>query len=174
VPGDGRADEEVPMSTDKLSAIASRTEFHDAVRGALAQAAEHGAAEIFLVDPTFDDWPLNDRAVVESLGAWALSRRHLVVFAHSFDEVSRRAPRFAAWRRQWSHIVQCRSDPELAAEEVPTLLLVPGLVTVRLLDRVHYRGTVSDRAADQVAARESVDALLQRSVEAFPATTLGL
>jgi hypothetical protein len=33
---------------------------------------------------------------------------------------------------------------------------------------------VSGRATDQVECRETIDALLQRSVEAFPPTTLGL
>ena len=162
------------MSADTLTQIASRNDFHNAVRAGLAQAAEHGAAEIFLVDPHFDDWPLNERGVIESLGRWALSRRKFVVFAGNFDELARRAPRFAEWRRQWSHIVQCRSDPELEAEQVPTLLFVPGLVAVRLLDRVRYRGTVSGRPEDLTECREAIDALLQRSVEAFPATTLGL
>ena len=162
------------MSADTLTQIASRADFHDAVRNALAMAAEQGASEIFLVDPHFDDWPLNERGVVESLGRWALSRRRIVVFAHDFDEMARRAPRFAAWRCQWSHIVQCRSDPELEEAQVPTLLFVPGMLGVRLLDRVRYRGTVSGRPADHVECREAIDALLQRSVEAFPPTTLGL
>ena len=162
------------MNEDILSQIASRKEFHEAIRAGLTQAADAGANEICLVDPDFDDWPLNERAVVETLGRWALSRRKLVVFAHSFDELSRTSPRFAEWRRQWSHIVQCRSDPELEAQQVPTLLLVPGEVAVRLLDPVRYRGVVSGRATDQVECRETIDALLQRSVEAFPPTTLGL
>jgi hypothetical protein len=162
------------MSADTLTQIASRGDFHDAIRNGLALAAEHGASEIHLVDPNFDDWPLNERGVVESLGRWALSRRKLVVFAHNFDELARRAPRFAEWRRQWSHIVQCRTDPELEANQVPTLLFVPGQVAVRLLDRVRHRGTASGRPADHVECRESIDALLQRSVEAFPPTTLGL
>ncbi|MEP7301538.1 MAG: hypothetical protein ABI699_08440 [Caldimonas sp.] len=162
------------MSTDTLAQIASRNDFHEAVRTALAQAAEQGAREIFLVAPDFDDWPLNERGVVEALGRWALSSRKLVVFAHGFEELARRAPRFAEWRRQWSHVVQCRSDPDLEAQQVPTLLLVPDLLAVRLVDPVGYRGTVSGRPADQVDCRETIDALLQRSVEAFPATTLGL
>jgi hypothetical protein len=162
------------MSADTLKQIASRGDFHDAVRAALAMAAEQGAGEIFLVDPHFDDWPLNERGVIESLERWATSRRRIVVFAHDFDEVARRAPRFAAWRRQWSHIVQCRSDPELEAAQVPTILFVPGMLAVRLLDRIRYRGTMSGRPADHVECRETIDALLQRSVEAFPPTTLGL
>jgi len=162
------------MDEEHLSQIASRKDFHEAVRVGLTQAADAGASEICLVDPDFDDWPLNDRAVVETLARWALSRRRLTVFAHSFDELARTAPRFAEWRRQWSHIVQCRCDPELEVQQVPTLMLVPGEVAIRLLDPVRYRGVVSGRATDQVECRETIDALLQRSVEAFPPTTLGL
>jgi hypothetical protein len=162
------------MNEDKLSQIGSRKDFHEAIRVALAQAADAGASEICLVDPDFDDWPLNDRAVVQTLARWAASRRRLVLFAHSFDELARSAPRFAEWRRQWSHIVQCRSDPDLEVQQVPSLLLVAGEVAVRLLDPVRYRGVVSGRASDQVECRETIDALLQRSVEAFPPTTLGL
>ncbi len=162
------------MSEDSLKQIASRADFHDAVRSGLATAAEQGASEICLVDPHFEDWPLNDRDVVESLNRWALSRRKLTVFAHDFDDMARRAPRFATWRRQWSHIVQCRCDPDRESGQVPTLLFVPGMISVRLLDPVRYRGTVSARPADHVECRETIDALLQRSVEAFPPTTLGL
>jgi len=162
------------MSPDTLAQIASRNDFHEAIRTAMAQAADREASEIFLVDPDFDGWPLNERGIIESLGRWASSRRKLVVFAHNFEELARRAPRFAEWRRQWSHVVQCRSDPDLEAQQVPTLLFVPGLVAIRLLDRVRHRGTLSGRPADHVECREAIDALLQRSVEAFPPTTLGL
>jgi hypothetical protein len=162
------------MNSESITQIASRKDFHDALGAALAGAAHTGAAEICLVDPHFNDWPLNEPAVVESLSQWVSSRRRLLVVAHSFDDVARRAPRFAAWRRQWAHVIQCRATEELEADQVPTLLFVPGLVCVRLLDRVHYRGTVSGRPSDHVECRESIDALLQRSAEAFPVTTLGL
>jgi hypothetical protein len=125
-------------------------------------------------DPTFVDWPLNDRDIVESLTRWVDSRCTFTLLAHSFDELARRQFRLVAWRQQWSHVVRCSSDPELGAEQVPTLLLVPGRVALRLLDRVHYRGTLSSRAVDLNESRETIDALLQRSAEAFPVTTLGL
>ena len=162
------------MDEDTLSQIASRKEFHDAIRSCLVQAADAGASEICMVDTDFQDWPLNERAVVETLARWAASRRKLLLFAHSFEALPRSAPRFTEWRRQWSHIVQCRNDPDLEAQQVPTLLLVPGELSLRLLDPVRYRGMLSGRAADEVEARETIDALLQRSVEAFPPTTLGL
>ena len=103
-------------------------------------AEERDAAEIFIVDPTFADWPLNEPALIESLGRWIDSRKTLTVFAHDFSELARHQLRFVAWRRQWSHVVRCRSDPELEAEQLPTLMLVPGVTSVRLLDRVRQRG----------------------------------
>ncbi len=162
------------MSADNIVQIASRADFHAAVQSALAQAKAAGSREIFMTDPTFADWPLNDRDIVESLERWVDSRCTLTLLAHGFDEVARRQFRFVAWRKQWSHIIRCRSDPELGAEQVPSLLLVPGQATLRLLDRVHYRGTLSSRAVDLNETREKIDALLQRSAEAFPVTTLGL
>jgi len=162
------------MSADDIVPIGSRAEFLDAVRSALTRAEEHGAREIVLVDPDFADWPLNERTVIDSLSRWIDSSRLLVVIAHSFDELARRQLRFVEWRRQWAHVVQCRNDPDLEAEQIPTLLLVPGEVRVRVLDRIHHRGTVSNRPVDLTESREAVDALLQRSAEAFPVTTLGL
>ncbi|HEY2561896.1 MAG TPA: hypothetical protein VGI48_19480 [Caldimonas sp.] len=162
------------MSGDNILPIASRSEFTGAIRASFALAAQDGANEIVIVDPNFADWPLNDRAVVDSLVAWVDSRRSLTVFADSFEEIARRQSRFVEWRRQWAHVVRCRSDPELETEQVPTILLAPGVTCVRLLDRVRYRGTVSNRAVDMTECQETIDALLQRSAEAFPVTTLGL
>lgn len=162
------------MTAETIVQIASRADFHDAVRSAVAQAEAARAREIFLSDPTFADWPLNDPGIVESLQRWVDSRCTITLLAHSFDELARRQFRFVAWRTQWSHVVQCRCDPELGVEQVPSLLLVPGHAAVRLVDRVHYRGTLSSRPVDLNQTRETIDALLQRSAEAFPVTTLGL
>jgi hypothetical protein len=162
------------MSNESITQIASRNDFLGAVRGAIAQAAACDASEICLVDPQFNDWPLNERAVVDALTQWISSRKKLTLLAHDFDELARRAPRFAEWRRQWSHVVHCRSVDDVEADQVPTILYVTDRVSMRLLDRVRYRGTLSERPADHVESRESIDALLQRSSEAFPPTTLGL
>ena len=157
-----------------IAPIATRADFQAAIRAAFIQAAELGAPEIFLVDPNFADWPLGERGVVETLSRWVDSRRRLTLMAYSFDQMARNQIRFVEWRRQWSHAVHCRHDDELEAEQIPTLMLVPGAICVRLLDRVRCRGTVSARPIDLAEGRESIDALLQRSVEAFPVTTLGL
>ena len=162
------------MNEETSTPIASRIDFQNAIRVALEQAAATGATEIFLVDPDFSDWPLNERAVVDALARWAGPLRQLLILGHSFDEMARRQARFLEWRRQWNHLVQCRSNEEAEATQVPTLLLIPGLVAVRLHDQIRYRGLVSGKPVDLAECREAIDALLQRSVEAFPVTTLGL
>ncbi len=154
--------------------IAARSEFHAAVRSAFADAAAQGCREIWLCDADFADWPLNEAALIEHLTSWARAHRKLTLVARHFDEVPRRHPRWVAWRRTWSHIVECRANNELEAGQMPTVLLAPGLVTVRLVDPVHWRGSVSRRSADAVQSRELIDAVLQRSEEAFPVTSLGL
>jgi hypothetical protein len=162
------------MTADSIIPIGSRAEFLDAVRAAFALAEQERAREILLVDADYTDWPLNEPAVIDTLSRWVESERTLMVFAHSFDELARRQLRFVEWRRPWTHVVQCRSDPDLEAGQIPTLLLVPGHTCVRLLDWIRFRGTASNRPVDLTECRETIDALLQRSVEAFPATTLGL
>jgi hypothetical protein len=96
------------------------------------------------------------------------------MLASTFDEIVRRHARWIDWRRQWSHVVECRSLEEIEIQQVPTLLLAPGVVTVRIFDTVHHRGSVSHDPADAIRCRELIDTLCQRSSEAFPSTTLGL
>jgi hypothetical protein len=161
------------MSTPQLH-IGTRDEFHDALRMAFAEIADLGCREVWLCDEDFADWPLNERVVVENLTRWAKSHRKLTLIARNFDAFAGRHPRWIEWRRQWSHVVECRSLAEAEAGELPVLLLAPGVVTVRLFDAIHYRGSVSHDIADAVQNRELVDAVSQRSIEAFPATILGL
>ena len=162
------------MAARPPGTITTRGEFHAAIRSALAEAAASGPHELWLVDPDFADWPLSEPAVIESLQAWARSHRKLTLLAETFDEVERRHARWSQWRRPWAHIVECRRNAELEQGRMPSALLGSGLVSVRLLDRVHHRGVVSWQAADHIRCREAIDAVLQRSVEAFPVTTLGL
>jgi len=160
------------MTTDRL--ITTRAEFQDALRQAFAEAASAGCRELWLSDHDFADWPLGERDVIERLTEWAASSRRLTLLANSFDEVARRHPRWVTWRRQWSHIVSCRANTELEAGEVPALLIASGTVTVRLSDTVHHRGRVAHDRAEELRCKELIDAVLQRSEEAFPATSTGL
>ena len=161
------------MSTSD-SLITSRSEFHAALHSALAEAAAVGCREIWLCDENFADWPLGERAVVESFSQWAGSHRRLTLIARSFDEVARLHSRWNEWRRQWAHIVHCRSNVELESGQMPSVLFATGLLSVSLVDPVRYRGRFSHDAADGVRCRELIDAVLQRSEEAYPVTTTGL
>ena len=159
---------------DAPGLITTRGEFHAALRVGFAEAAANGSRELWLCDNDFADWPLGERAVIEHLGQWAASNRRLMLLARSFDEVARRHARWVEWRRQWSHIVSCRANNELESGDMPTLLLAVGTLSVRLSDSVHHRGRLSRDKADEVRCKELFDAVLQRSEEAFPATTTGL
>lgn len=152
----------------------TRGEYLDALRWGFDEAARTGCREILCADADFADWPLGERDVLSALTRWALPHRRLTLLALQFDELARRHARFVDWRRQWSHIVDCRQVEELDGHDMPTLLLAAGVLTVRLFDRTQWRGSLSVETDDVVRARELVDAISQRSVEAFPATTLGL
>lgn len=154
--------------------ITSRGDFQGAIRLAFKQVAEAGVRHVWLLDPNFADWPLSEPAVIEQLSAWAAPHRRLTLVAGNYDDLSRRHARWAEWRRHWSHVVECRHNPEIEVEKIPTLLLASGVTCVQLLDREHFRGSISGAATNLARARESIDAVLQRSSEAFAVTTLGL
>jgi hypothetical protein len=160
--------------SDTSRLITSRNEFLDALHYGFDEAASKGSREIWLCDNDFADWPLGHRAVVEQLQLWALSSRKLTLVARTFDEVSRRHARWVEWRRNWSHIVSCRTNTELGTGEFPTVFLAYGTVSVRLADAVHHRGRLSHEKMDEQRCKELLDVVLQRSEEAFPATTTGL
>ncbi|WP_280150871.1 hypothetical protein [Piscinibacter sp. XHJ-5] len=154
--------------------IETRRQFHDALREAFAEMARVGCREAWISDEDFADWPLGELAVIEHLGAWAMSHRRLVVVARHYDEVVRRHARWVEWRRQWSHVVECRAFEEAEVGQIPTLLLAADLLAVRLVDPLRHRGAVSRETGDLLRFRELIDAVSQRSVESFPATILGL
>ena len=54
------------------------------------------------------------------------------------------------------------------------LLLADTRAVLRVVDIERVRGWVRRERADVARAQEEIDALLQRSTEAFPAVTLGL
>ncbi len=154
--------------------VTSRGEFQDAVRYAIARAADEGCRQLFLSDSNFADWPLGERAVVDDLTRWAYAHRQLTMLARDYDDLSRRHTRWVTWRRQWAHVVACRGMSDNDEQTVPSLLVAPGVVTLRVIDPHHFRAVVSHDAADEIQALELLDGPLQRSIETFPATVLGL
>ncbi|MFN3571116.1 MAG: hypothetical protein ACK4VX_12620 [Polaromonas sp.] len=150
--------------------FAGRSEFAELVRQSFAAAAAQGWREIILCDATFEDWPLGERVVAQSLNDWAASGRKLTMLAQDYAEVIRRHARFVTWRRTWSHIVECRGH---ASGDLPSVFWSPGWAFERL-DLVHSTGVAGSEAGRRVALRERLAEKLQRSSPAFPATTLGI
>ena len=155
--------------------VTSRSEFQDAVRKLISHAAEAGAREMCWVSPDFLDWPLEDGPLLSGLTDWA--RRpgvRLRWLAADFETLRRHSPRLVRWRQTWAHVLDCGAPADTRPEDLPTLLLVPGHGLLQMFDTVHWRGRLTTARADEAVARGRIDALLQRSEPAFPATTLGI
>ena len=67
----GTTDEGRTGAALPLGRFEGRNDFQQIVRDALACAAREGWREIILSDASFDDWPLGERAVAESLQTWS-------------------------------------------------------------------------------------------------------
>ena len=148
-------------------------EFSALVRLAFATAAARGWREIILSDSSFEDWPLGERAVAQSLHDWSRSGRRLTMLAKSYDELTRRHARFVTWRRTWAHIVECRKNATISADDLPSALWTPGWVFQRL-DLARCTGVAGSEPARRVLLKERLDECLRKSSPGFPTTTLGL
>lgn len=161
-------------TSDRLTgAFSGPTEFAQMVRAALARAASEGWPAMVWSDPTFEDWPLGERVVTESLQAWSRSGRHLVLLAHRYDALIRYKPRFVSWRKTWDHIIECRLCKNLDASEVPSALWSPHWA-MRRLDLVRSTGVADLEPARRVLLKEELDECRRQSSPGFSATTLGL
>jgi hypothetical protein len=150
-----------------------REDFRGLLRAALACAAREDWREIVLSDADFEDWPLGERAVAESLQAWSRTGRRMVLLARSYDGVLRQHARFVQWRRQWSHIVTALACPGADRLDLPSALWSPAWVLERR-DPERSNGYCGSEPERRVQVRETLDAWLQKATPAFPATTLGL
>ena len=148
-------------------------EFQQLVRDALAAAARQGWREIVLCDPGFEDWPLGERAVAQSLADWSQSGRQCTLLARRWDEVVRRHARFVTWRRTWSHIIDARGCPSADPLELPSAIWTPAWVLERR-DLEHSHGYTGAEPERRQALREKLAEWLGKSTPAFPAVTLGL
>jgi hypothetical protein len=152
----------------------SRTSFVQSVRQCFAALSEQGAKEVWICDADFADWPLNEPEVIDHLTRWCRPSRVFNVLSSDYSVLARRCPRWVEWRKRWSHVVRCRAPEESSPIPLPTLLLAPGVATLRLFEHRLFRGEVSLDAFAARREREALDALLQRSSDSFPAHTLGL
>lgn len=150
-----------------------RAAFQQLVRDALACAAREGWHEIILCDASFEDWPLAERAVAESLQAWSATGRRMTLLAKRYDEVERRHARFVTWRKTWSHIIEARGCASADPLDLPSAIWSPGWVMERR-DIEHCRGYSGSEPDRRLALRETLHEWLHKSSPSFPATTLGL
>lgn len=149
------------------------TAFANVVRAALARAAEEGWPTMVWSDATFEDWPLAERAVAESLQAWARGGRQLVLLARSYDAVQRNQHRFVTWRKTWDHIIECRVCKNIDASEMPSALWSPHW-GMRRLDLVRSTGIADLEPGRRVLLKEELDERYRQSAPGFSASTLGL
>lgn len=153
--------------------FSGRSEFQQLVRDALARSAREGWPEIIFSDASFEDWPLGERAVADSLQAWAKSGRKFVMLCPRYDEVLRRHARFVTWRRTWSHIIECWAFPDAVLSDFPSAIWSPAWALVRL-DTEHSAGLSGEDPARRVQLREQLREWQRKGTPGFPAATLGL
>ncbi len=154
--------------------FSGREAFQQLVRDALATAAREGWREIILSDADFHDWPLGERAVVESLQEWARGGRRLTFLACNYNEVIRRHARLVRWRTTWDHILTCRACPAADPLDIPSAIWSPQWVLHRL-DPDRCTGVTGTEPSRRVLLQEVLGEWVRsKSAPGFPATTLGL
>jgi len=156
-----------------LGPFSGPQDFANAVRNALANADAQGWAEMVWSDSNFEDWPLYEKVVVESLDRWARRGRKLTMLAHRFDAMRRMHHRFVEWRVRWDHIIECRVCKGVDVSEFPSALWTPTWA-LRRLDPVRCTGVASEDARMRLVLREGLEERKRQSSPGFPATILGL
>jgi len=159
-----------PLPTGRME---GRQVFTDLVRQALALAAREGWPQLILSDANFTDWPLGERAVIESLQAWSFQGREIHFLARDFGPLRLAHPRLVAWRTTWSHRVQAHAVPSASGSELPSAIWSPGW-TLERLDPVRCTLVASTDARRRTNLRERLDACWHKGSPSFAASTLGL
>ncbi len=150
-------------------------EFARVLYTAMGHASEHATRRLCWCDENFDAWPLGEADWIALLTRWSrVSGRELVMIARDWSVIERRHPRFAAWRRDWAHVIQCLLPDEARTETLPTLWIDSDDQAVRVFDAAYWRGRAGFDRVDRQQAREDFDAIAQRAAPGFAAVTLGL
>ena len=153
--------------------FSGRDAFAQLVRDAMTAAAQQGWRTIVVCDANFEDWPLQEKAVSDSLHAWSKSGRRFVMLASRYDHVTRNYARFVAWRKSWDHIIECRTCRNVGSADFPSAVWSPTWALKRL-DLVHSTGVCGSESSRRVHIRETLDELMLGSAPGFPASVLGL
>lgn len=159
-----------PLPSGRFS---GREAFEQLIRDAFIHAASEGWQEIIISDATFEDWPLRERSVVDSLQVWSQSGRRLIMLATRYDEVLRRHARFVAWRKTWGHLIECRVCRAAAPSDFPSAISSKNWFMHRL-DLARSLGVCGDDRERGVQLREQLNEKIRNSSPGFPSSTLGL
>jgi hypothetical protein len=170
---DAKEDKDLPPGELPTGRFSGREAFEKTVRDALASADRLGWREIIVSDATFSDWPLRERAAVESLHAWSRAGRRFVMLATRFDDVQRHFARFVAWRQTWGHIIECRLCRDADPLDFPSAIWTPGWMMQRH-DTERSVFVCDTQPARRVALKQVLDEWIRNSAPGFPASTLGL
>ena len=165
-------DPDVPLELP-AGRFEGREAFSQLVRDAFACAAQQGWRELMISDASFEQWPLHERTVVESLQMWSRTGRRLTMVAARYDGVLRNQARFVTWRKRWEHIIECRICRSVDALDFPSVIWSP-VWAMRRLDLMRSTGVSSVAPDRRQKIREELDELLAGSAPGFPSTTLGL
>jgi hypothetical protein len=156
-------------------AIGSRSEFRQAVLDALAAAVDRRARSMWWMDATFEHWPLDEPALIHLVDRWVhLPQRRLLLFAADFDVLARTHSRFVHWRRHWTHCVMGRKPVDLEPASIETMLVTDAGTLVALQDPQRFLGARTQGGLDVGQAMMRIDAISQRSEEAFTTVVLGI
>ncbi len=165
--------ENAPLEPLASGRFEGREAFKQMVRNAFEHAAREGWSEIILSDATFEDWPLRERAVVESLQAWSKSGRRLTMVAHRYEEVIRHHARFVTWRKTWGHIINCRVCSTVPPIDFPSAIWSPNWIMHRT-DPLRSTGICGADRERRIQLKELLDEKIRNSSPGFPSSTLGL
>lgn len=167
------ASEDAADAALPVGRFSGREVFVQTLRDALSAAAQQGWRELYLSDASFEDWPLHERTVVESLHAWARAGRKFTMLAVRYEAVLKLQPRFVEWRRTWGHLIDCRVCRQNDVLNFPSALWSPGWMMQRHdLERSVF--VCETDAVRRVALRQLLDETYRRGAPGFPASTLGL
>lgn len=125
----------------------------------------------------FSAWPLQQSRFIRQLQQWGLRdpRRPaaLRMLAIDWSDVRQNQARFSAWRRDFSHRIECRQLAQRQAQGLEEMLWTPQAAL--------YAHTATWMSGEWVRSPTRLQALYQRfeqawqqATPAFPATTLGL
>lgn len=165
--------EETPPTALPQGRLQGRSLFTQALRDALQLAAREGWNELILCDANYADWPLGERAVVESLQAWSRGGRRFVMLGMDYAGVVRQHARFVKWRQTWDHIIECRVCRSGDALAFPSALWTPAWVMQRI-DSERDVLLCDSAATRRVELRQLLDEWRRDSTPDFPASVLGL